>query len=168
MNKDLVWITVGHAQEVEPMARTEIIEQYQRAFNVINARMFDGSLPPIEILPGNEFDGDLSDGLACFVSDTDRVIPPKIYLQFDNPAEYGMDNDDISNLFHEMIHYLNYVKHLEKVDPDCVGPYHTESFKKAIEEHGGVSEYIDPKYGYSGELPEKTAWEIWWAIQDEL
>ena len=164
----LVWLNRDPAHEPEPMARAEIIEQYQRAFNVINARLFDGSLPPIAILPGNEFDGVLSDAAACFVSDTDRVIPPRIYLQFDNPAEYGMDNDDISNLFHEMIHYLCYARNVKDIDTDRETDYHNEYFKKAVEEHGGTTEYIDTEYGYSGELPEKTAWEIWWTIQDEL
>lgn len=159
----LVWLNRDPAHEPEPMARAEIIEQYQRAFNVINARLFDGSLPPIAILPGDEYPDatdDTTDAAAIFRYRPDRKERPLIYLQFDNLPEYGIDNDDISSLFHEMIHYFCYERGIEDTEVTHGILYHNESFKKAVEEHGGVSNYIDPEYGHSGELPEGAALAI--------
>lgn len=162
MNNDLVWVT-GGAHEPERITRAEVIELYQKAFKVINARMFDGGLPSIAILPGDEYPNatdDTTDAAAIFRYRPDRKERPQIYLQFDNLPEYGIDTDDISSLFHEMIHYFCYERGIEDTKVNHGIHYHTEIFKRAVEEHGGVSEYIDTANGYGGELPKEAAWAI--------
>ena len=140
--------------EPEPMTRDEILEQYQRAFTVINHRLFNDELPPIMI---DYPEGDLKekDCFACFRCDTDREEPPVIFLQFEYGAEWGINTDDIGCLCHELIHYFCYLHEIEDVDYKAP-QYHNLNFKKAAEDHGAKCSYRDEENGYCiAEWPEE-------------
>ena len=133
--------------EPEPMKRDEILEQYQRAFTVINHRLFNDELPPIMIdYPG----GDLKERncIACFEYDTDRKEPPVIFLQFEYGAEWGINTDDIDDLCHELIHYFCYLHGIKDIDRDKGQQYHNLNFKKTAEGHGAKCSYRDDENGY--------------------
>ena len=151
--------------EPEPMTREEIINQYQRAFVVINRKLFNNELPPIQIdYPANNH-REKGECLACFSFDTDRITPPVIFLQFETPPEWGISIDDINDLFHELIHYYCYLHNIKDYEFIETGGkkenYHTMQFKRAAEAHGATCNYLDEESGYNdANLPNKILWEI--------
>ena len=154
--------------EPEPMTREEIINQYQRTFAVINRKLFNNELPPIEIdyAAAAIDDPEEAGYLACFYA----ITPPVILLQFDAPPECGVSIDDINDLFHELIHYYCYLHDIEDCNREEVNGtvnyyYHNSHFKQEAENHGATCSYLDKKNGYSdANLPDKILWEIF----DEL
>lgn len=129
-----------------PMTELEIKEQYKKIFDILNHKYFEGVLPNIEILPClNNKDHDC---LAYFSMCPDKKKPPVIVLQCDSIPEYGINTDDINDLFHELIHYYCYIKNIEDVKKDNIS-YHTIEFKKQVEIHGGSCNYTDEINGYN-------------------
>lgn len=162
--KELFFIDPKLYPEPEPMKRGEILEQYQRAFTVINHRLFNDELPPIMIEYPDGDPEEWPDCLACFAYDSSRKEPPVIFLQFDGVPEWGIDTDDIGDLCHELIHYFCYLHGIENTGP-APDYYHNLNFKKAAENHGAKCSYNDDKSGYC-----ITEWprEVLKKIFDEL
>ena len=150
--------------EPEPMTREEILSQYQRAFTVINRKIFNSELPPIEIdcaaARTDEPEKEKAGCLACFSFDTDRITPP----------EQGINTDDINDLFHELIHYYCYLHNIRDCDWKEINgttdiSYHNLQFKKVAEAHAATCNYSNEESGYNdANLPDKILWEIF----DEL
>ena len=151
--------------EPEPMKRDEILEQYQRAFTVINRRLFNDELPPIMIDYPEGDPGEWPECIACFEYNPDRKDPPIIFLQFEYGAEWGISTDDIDDLCHELIHYFCYLHEIDQMDRDKAPQYHNSNFKKAAEDHGAKCSYQDEETGYCiTEWPKETLEKIF----DEL
>ena len=160
--------------EPEPMTREAILTQYQRAFTVINQKLFNNELPPIEIdyaaARTDEPEKEKAGCLACFCFDTDRITPPVIFLQFEAPPEHGINTDDINDLFHELIHYYCYLHNIRDCDWKEINgttdiSYHNLQFKKVAEAHAATCNYSNEESGYNdANLPDKILWEIF----DEL
>lgn len=154
----------------EPMTREEIINQYQRTFAVINRKLFNNELPPIEIDYPADDHRKKGKCLACFSFDTDRITPPVIFLQFEAPPEWGVSIDDINDLFHELIHYYCYLHNIRDCDWKEINgtidiSYHNLQFKKVAEAHAATCNYSNEESGYNDtNLPDKILWEIF----DEL
>ena len=165
LNRERIFKHETDMPEPEPMKREEILEQYQRAFTVINHRLFNDELPAIMI---DYPEGDLKERdkcVACFEYDTDRKDPPIIFLQFEYGAEWGISTDDIDDLCHELIHYFCYLHEIDQMDRDKGPQYHNLNFKKAAEDHGAKCSYRDEKGGYCiTEWPKETLEKIF----DEL
>lgn len=160
-------VSPGGYPDPEPMTREEILTQYQRAFTVINQKLFNNELPPIEIdyAAAATDDPEEAGWLACFSFDTDRKTPPTIYLQFHTPPEQGINTDDINDLLHELIHYYCYlhdIKDCKIIEIDGKEEsYHTMQFKKTAEAHGATCNYSDEESGYSDAIfPNNILWEI--------
>ena len=103
--------------------------------------------------------------MACFYA----ITPPVIFLQFETPPEWGISTDDISDLFHELIHYYCYLHDIKDYKIIEINGkkeyYHTMQFKKTAEAHGATCNYSDEENGYNdANLPDKILWEIF----DEL
>lgn len=169
MRKRIVWDTSPDAQ---PLTPDEMRELYRRTFEIINSTLFNGELPPIEINKGEQYDRG-KDARAAFhiVIETDddnpkkepRIIKTYIEADLQEREVYGINEDNINQLFHEMTHYYCLL-HGTK-DTDGGNDYHNLEFKRVIEEHGGKCEYNSPQYGYSEtELPK----EIVNAIFDQI
>lgn len=149
------------AAEPEPMKREEILEQYQRAFTIINRKLFNNELPPIEIDYPKGDPKEWGEGLACFIQYIDKSAPPYILLQFQDPPEWGISKDDINSLFHELIHYYCYLHDIKDMDRDKDPQYHNKEFKRITEGYGATCEYTGDKYGYSyTNLPDSILTEI--------
>ena len=136
--------------EPEPMKRDEILEQYQRAFTVINHRLFNDELPALIIdYPEGDLKerDELKDWKACFAYYADKKEPPEILLQFEDGPEWGISTDDIGSLCHELIHYFCYLHGIENTGP-APDYYHNLNFKKAAEDHGAKCSYRDDENGY--------------------
>lgn len=143
--------------KADPMPRNDILKQYQRIFDLLNEKYFDNKLPPIKIdyIPPEK----IENALACFGFD-DETNETEIILQLNELPEYGVNIDTISNLYHELIHYYNYLHGVR----DASGKdllYHNFAFKKAAEEHGAKCEYTDIKNGFNNvSLPVKELSEV--------
>ena len=133
------------APEPEKLSDIEIKELYQSAFRLINKYCFAGELPEIDIQPAQDQTGEC---VAYFSFDPERKEKPYIVLQLDpyysDPGS-GITENDIDDLFHELIHYHCYLKQIEDYGP---GEFHNLEFKKAVETHGGSCEYSDDEHGY--------------------
>lgn len=143
--------------QAEPMRRNEILNQYQRIFDILNKKYFNNELPPIKI---DYFTSDkIDNALACFVFD-DETNEIEIILQLKEQPECGVNTDTISDLYHELIHYYNYLQGIR----DASGKdllYHNFAFKKAAEEHGAKCKYTDIKNGFNNvSLPKKELQEV--------
>lgn len=135
--------------EPEPMTRDEILEQYQRAFTVINHRLFNDELPAIMIDYPEGDPEEWPDCGACFQWHVDREEPPVILLQFEDGPEWGINTDDINLLCHELIHYFCYLHEIKDMDRGKAPQYHNLNFKKAAEDHGATCSYSDDEHGYN-------------------
>jgi len=162
MKMDIVWATGPEPQELTP---DELPVLYRRTFDIINSTLFNGELPPIKTEKGQR-----SDALGAFYATIrtyndnpekePQIINPKIELDTSEAAVYGINEDNINVLFHEMTHYYCLLHGIE--DTDSGSNYHNLNFKKAIEAHGGKCEYDGPQNGYSyTELPEDIVNAIW-------
>lgn len=165
MKRAIVWDTSTEAQELTP---DELRGLYRRTFDIINSTLFNGELPPIKIEKG-----EMDDALGVFHStiETDddnpekepQILTAEIELDTNEAAVYGINEDNINVLFHEMTHYYCLLHGIK--DMDGRNNYHNLNFKKAIEAHGGKCEYDGPQNGYSyTELPK----EIVNAIFDQI
>lgn len=139
-------LTKATVSEPEKLSNIEIRELYQSAFRLINKYCFAGELPEIDIQPAQDQTGECA---AYFDFDTERKEKPYIVLQLDpyysDPGN-GITENDIDDLFHELIHYHCYLKQIEDHRPR---QFHTLEFKKAVETHGGICEYSDDENGYN-------------------
>lgn len=143
------------AEEPEKLTDTEIKALYQRMFLLLNERVFNSELPPIEIdylsqdAPDEVWEY-FKDCEACFCENYDGAII--ILLSFMWGADYGISKDDIQDLFHELIHYYCYLHRIEDTNPDH--KYHNLEFKRISELFGGKCTYNDDINGYNiVELP---------------
>ena len=157
--------TLNH--EYQPMKREEILEQYQKAFAVINHRLFNDELPPIMIDYITKDPEGWHECAACFRGYEDGRKPPFIVLQCgsDSDPMEGMDLDTINDLCHELIHYCCYLNGIEDIDWEKAPQYHNLDFKKTAEDHGATCSYSDDKRGYN-----MTEWpqEVLEKIFDEI
>ena len=160
MKYHIVWGS-GSAQEPERITPSETRELYQKAFNIINRKLFNNELPYIEI----DFFEDPAevkeypDALALF--GFLKTGEPVIVLDLQGTPETGISTDTIGDLFHEMAHYYCYLHEIEGTDGDDY-KYHNLAFKKVIEEHGGKCSYMDDVNGYNvTELNNNMLWEIY-------
>ena len=135
------------APEPARLSRREIRRLYQSAFRLINKYCFAGELPKIDIHPPKRRTGRNMILRAYFACDSERKEKPYIVLQLDPDSDpgFGISEEDIDDLFHELIHYHCYLKQIE----DTTGEFHNLEFKKAVETHGGTCEYSDDEIGYS-------------------
>lgn len=132
-------------QESEPITHDEILKLYQDAFSFLNNELFDGELPPIYIdYAPAEIMRNILSAAACFCVTKNDV--PFILLNFERPAEYGLNGDDINELAHELIHYYCYLKNIS----DCSRKnYHNKQFKLAAENHGLKVGERNTSYGFN-------------------
>ena len=151
--------------EPEPMKRDEILEQYQRAFTVINRRLFNDELPPIMIDYPQEHPEEWPEDFKCSACFYTGDKEPVIFLQFEDVPEQGINTDDIDILCHELIHYFCYLHKIDQMDRDKGQQYHNLNFKKTAEGHGAKCSYRDDENGYC-----MTEWppEVLEKIFDEL
>lgn len=146
--------------EPDALAREEIFTQYKRLFSLLNKKYFCGSLPEIEITFPVETTADPKME-ACFSYSTDKSEPPKITLQFQEKPEWGISNDTIEQLYHELVHYYCYLHDIE----DAYGEYHTLAFQGAVTAHGGACSWTDKNNGYATTtLPKAEIIEILHAL----
>ena len=161
MKYTIVWGS-GSAQEPERITPSETRELYQKAFNIINRKLFNSELPYIKIdffEDPAEAKEEYPDALALF-GFLKKTGEPIIVLDLQGTPEWGVNIDTISDLFHEMAHYYCYLHEIKDTDGDDHN-YHNLAFKKVIEEHGGKCSYMDDSTGYSDtELSKKTLLEI--------
>ena len=81
-----------------------------------------------------------------FYLDPDRKEPPQIILQFQSDPCAGISEEDIDDLYHELIHYFCY---LNQITDHAGDNYHTFDFKQVVENHGGTCTYTDKINGYN-------------------
>lgn len=155
MKRAIVWDASPEGQELTP---DELRGLYRRTFDIINSTLFNGELPQIEIDKGARNDV-LGFFHATIETDDDnpekppQILKAKILMDTSETAVYGINEDNINTLFHEMAHYYCLLHGIR--DTDNGNDYHNLNFKKAIEAHGGKCEYTGPQYGYSyTELPK--------------
>lgn len=159
MKYTIVWGS-GSAQEPERITPSETRELYQKAFNIINRKLFNSELPYIKIDFIEKPTESECKALAMFCFDSKREEPPEIILDIHGTPEIGISTDTIGDLFHEMAHYYCYLHEIKDIDGDGDN-YHNLAFKKVIEEHGGKCSYMDDSNGYSDtELSKMTLSEI--------
>lgn len=161
-------IVFGGSSEAKELTRDELRNLYRRTFDIINSTLFNGELPQIEIDKGARNDV-LGFFHATIETDDDnpekppQILKAKILMDTSETAVYGINEDNINTLFHEMAHYYCLLHGIR--DTDNGNDYHNTNFKKVIETHGGTCRYTGPQYGYNEtELPR----EIMWAIFDQL
>ena len=149
------------APEPKRLSGREIRQLYQSAFRLINKYCFAGELPEIDIRPPKHRDtaGEKQKALAYFAFDPERKEKPYIVLQLDPDSDpgSGLTEEDIDNLFHELIHYHCYLKQIEDTDTH---DFHNLEFKRAAEAHGGICDYIDDEIGYGTHLNADTLHRI--------
>lgn len=135
--------------EHQPMKREEVLEQYQKAFAVINHRLFNDELPPIMIDYITKDPEGWHECTACFRGYEDGRKPPFIVLQCGSDSEpmEGMTLDTINDLCHELIHYYCYLHGIEDIDWEKAPQYHNLDFKKIAEDHGATCSQ-DEERGY--------------------
>ena len=149
MRRTIVWDASPEGQELTP---DKLRSLYRRTFDIINSTLFNGELPPIKIEKGERTEA-LGFFHAIIETDDDdpekepQIIATRIELDTTETAVYGINEDNINVLFHEMAHYYCLLHGIK--DTDSGSDYHNLEFKKVIEAHGGKCEYIDPQYGYS-------------------
>ena len=149
---------------IEPMTDSEIKNMYQEIFCVVNELIFNNELPPIEIgYPSQDIREELEhedkDTAAVFSFYRNKCKAPHIILGFQTCPEYGFTDDDIENLFHELIHYYCYLHNIQ--DALKGTQYHTEQFRDTVKKFDGRCEYQDEIYGYiETELPDTLISEI--------
>lgn len=161
MKHGIVWES-GPAQETKQIPPKETRKLYQRAFNIINKKLFNDELPNIEIdfaeNPIEEIQKAFGDTEALFFPSYNGK--PLIILDLKGAPEIGISTDTIEDLFHEMAHYYCFLHGIKDTDGKDY-EYHNLAFKKVIEDHGGKCGYSDNKIGYSDtELNEKILWKI--------
>lgn len=142
-------LTKATAPEPARLSDIEVIGLYQSAFWLINKYCFAGELPEIDIQPAQDQTGENMNVRAYFSFDPERKEKPYIVLQLDpysDPGD-GISEEDIGDLFHELIHYHCYLKQIEDTTPGF--QFHNLEFKKAVETHGGICGYSDDEIGYS-------------------
>ena len=134
----------------ERLSGREIRRLYQSAFRLINKYCFAGELPKIDIHPPKRRTGRNMNLRALFVCESERKEKPYIVLQLapDSDPRGGISEEDVDDLFHELIHYHCYLKQIEDTTPPGF-QFHNLEFKKAVETHGGICEYFDDEIGYS-------------------
>lgn len=154
--RSIIWMKQDNMPEPEPITPNETRELYQRAFKIINQKMFNDELPPIPIdfIEGNKAKT-LNNVLASFGYYSEGDPEPIIILDLQGTPEMGISTDTIDDLFHEMTHYYCFLHGIKDTDgKDC--KYHNLAFKKAIEDHGGSCKFSDNEIGYSDTKLNKT------------
>jgi hypothetical protein len=164
--KQLVFIDQGD-DEPKVLTRDEILKDYQRAFNLINDKVFDGELTAIlidylELEPGEHLPERFDDADAAFF--TTKEGQPFIILQFHENPQFGLSPESIEILWHEMIHYYCYLNGIE--DTTQQRDYHNIKFKEAAETHGGnySQKEPDPVRGYTDVKLNKNLTESIYAL----
>jgi hypothetical protein len=164
MKHELIYQKKDDTPEPKPLEPSETRAQYQRAFELINQKLFNNELPNIQIdfiedMP-EELPETISDCSAFFCTQQRYNPEPIIILDLEGTPEMGISTDTIDDLFHEMVHYYCFLHGIKDTDGED-NNYHNLAFKKVIEEHGGKCGYSDDKIGYSDtELNIKILWEI--------
>lgn len=152
--KQLVFIDQGD-DELKVLTRDEILKDYQRAFNLINDKVFGGELPAIlidylELEPDEPFPEKFNNDDAAFFTTAEGR--PFIILQFHEPPQLGLTPESIETLWHEMIHYYCYLNDIEDITQHNGNrDYHNIKFKEAAETHCGIynRKEPDPMRGYT-------------------
>lgn len=152
-------------KEPEHITPNETRKLYQRAFEIINRRLFNSELPYILIDFAVDEDEESNETRAYFAYyDEEDNHSPEIILDLHGLPEIGISTDTINDLFHEMAHYYCFLHGIQDTDGEDL-EYHNLSFKKVIEDHGGQCKYLDDIIGYSDtSLSEQTLNEIFYEI----
>ena len=147
--------------EPEPISADETRALYQKAFSIINRKLFNNELPYIEIdfLEDPAEVEEYPNTLALF--GILKSGKPVIVLDLQGAPEWGVNIDTISDLFHEMIHYYCYLHGIKDTNGEN-RLFHNLEFKKVAEAHGGKCSYMDDVHGYNvTELDSNMLWGIY-------
>lgn len=150
--------------EPEPISADETRALYQKAFSIINRKLFNNELPYIEIdfLEDPAEVEEYPNTLALF--GILKSGEPVIVLDLQGAPEWGVNIDTISDLFHEMIHYYCYLHGIKDTNGED-RLFHNLEFKKVAEAHGGKCSYMDDVHGYNvTELDNNMLWKIYGEI----
>lgn len=140
------------------MTDSEIQEMYQTVFRLLNEKIFNNELPPIKICYFSQ-----EEAIECFGHDFEDTAaffrPDYIALGLDTFPQYGITEEDVDNLFHELIHHYCYLHSIQDIVKGT--QYHTETFRDTVKKFGGRCEYLNEIYGYvDSRLPDELISEI--------